>query len=165
MSDNDYIILSVYIVFGFLIMMGYGLMIVKYGKTTNSDIWTNKRKNSVLKIKYVYLFMIMLSFIAGPYLIYYLVTTPKTETDEILIYVGSVIFLVCSTVWAFWPFEYPKIILGFVAIGAILILTGICVNRQNPNDVKKILALMASSIIVLQTSLFDFAIWNGILKI
>ncbi len=165
-QSNDYKILSLYIVFGFFIMIGYGLMIKKYPTNTNSVIWSNKNRNIILNhklIKYTYLFMIFLSFVAGPYLIYYLTTNQFiTDTNEILIYVGSVLFLVCSTVWAFFPFECSKIILGFVAIGAILILAGICTNEQDPNDPKKIAALLAISIIVLQTSLFDFAIWNGI---
>ena len=113
-------------------------------------------------IKYAYYINILLSFIAGSYLIYYLTTIQKGHIDEILIYVGSIMFLVCSTVWAFFPFENSIIILGMVAIGAILILSGICVN--NENDSKKIIALCAISIIVLQTSLFDFGIWTGLLK-
>ncbi len=166
-STNDYKILSIYIVFGFFIMVGYVIMTKKYLKNGSSEIWSNKGQNIILKhnwIKYSYLIMIFLSFIAGPYLIYYLTTVQKTEIDEILIYVGSVLVLVCSTVWAFFPFKYSKLILGSVAIGSILILAGISVNSEDPNDPKKIAALITSSIIVLQTCLFDFTIWNGILK-
>lgn len=167
MSEFDHKILSLYIVFGFFIMMGYALMTIKYTTKGSSEIWSNRGKNMILKrpvIKYIYILMIFLSFIAGSYLIYYLTTTSKTDTDEILIYVGSVVFLVCSTVWAFWPFEYSKIILGAVAIGSILILSGICVNTTDSKDSKKVVALTASSVILIQTVLFDFLIWNGLLK-
>ncbi len=165
MTDtNDYKILSIYIVFGFLIMIGYGILTKKYWK--NGDvIWSNNGKNIILNqrwLKHIYLFMILLSFIAGPYLIYYITTTQKTDTDEILIYIGSVIFLVCSMVWAFRPFKCSKTILGFVAAGTVLILAGICTNNQDPSDPKKIVALIASLLLILQTGLFDFVIWNGI---
>jgi hypothetical protein len=160
---NDYKILTLYIVFGFFIMIGYMKMITKKG---NSEIWSNQKKNIILNypfIKYIYIIMICISFIVSPYLVYYLTTTSKNQTDEILIYLGSVLFLVCSMVWAFNPFYLPKIFLGTVAIGAILILAGICVNSEADSETKKILALTASSIIVLQTSLFDFSLWTGLI--
>jgi hypothetical protein len=164
----DYKILSLYMVFGFFIILGYGIMVKKYWrKGTSSDIWTNKGINMITKkssLKYAYMLMILLStFLAGPYLIYYLTTTTKSDTNEILIYVGSVIFLVCSAIWAFFPFEYNRIILGLVAVGAILILTGIALNSEDPNDPKKAIALAAISILVVQTFFFDFFIWTGIL--
>lgn len=168
MSEVDYKILSLYIVFGFLVMLGYGLMVKKYSKGNSSTIWSNQGKNSITEasvIKRVYIFMICLSFLAGIYLIYYLTTTTKTDTDEILIYVGSVIFLVCSTVWAFLPFEHNKIILGMVTIGTILILAGISVNGEDPTVPKKAVALAVASILVFHTFFFDFITWTGILKL
>lgn len=171
MTDTpDYKLLSIYIVFGFFILVGYAFMIKKYNKNS-SDIWSNKNKNIISKkpmLKYIYIFMILLSFIATPYLIYYLVSIEKSETDEILIYIGSVFFIICSTVWAFLPFTYSGIILAGVAIGAILILAGVANNQPNqpnqPNKDLKNLALASSSILVIQTFLFDFLIWNGFLK-
>jgi predicted neutral ceramidase superfamily lipid hydrolase len=165
MSDtNDYKILAIYLVFGFFIMVGYSLM-AKYGNP--KDLWSNKDKNIVLNypmIKYVYILMIFLSFLSGIYLIYYFTTLQKTNIDEILIYVGLVFFLVFSTFWAYWPFKYSKTVLGLVAAGAILMLAGICVNKDDPNEIKKTMALLASSILVLQTGVFDFGIWSGLIK-
>jgi hypothetical protein len=159
----DYKLLSVYIVFGILILFGYALIIQK---KQSYEIWTNKGKNILSKksvLKKIYIFMIFLSFIAGTYLVYYLSTSKNTDISEILIYVGSIVFLVCSTVWAFRPFEYSKIILGAVAIGSILILSGIVIDTNNVNNSKKALALTASSILVIQTVLFDFFIWTGLI--
>jgi predicted neutral ceramidase superfamily lipid hydrolase len=159
---NDYKIFSVYIIFGLLIMIGYCKMIMS-PKNVTDKIWNNQGKNMLSKnkwLKIIYMMMIVISFIAGIYLIYYLTTTPKEQTDEILIYTGSVIFLVFSTVWAFRPFYLSKLILTLVFIGSILILAGICENSTN--NTEKIIALVASSIILVQTGLFDLVIWNGI---
>jgi phage shock protein PspC (stress-responsive transcriptional regulator) len=171
MSTNDYNILSLYVVFGFLVVLGYIIMAIKYTKSGSTEIWSNKGQNVILKegwkyrlVKYAYFVMIFLSFVFGAYLVYYLTTTQKEETDEVLIYTGSVLLLVCSTVWAFFPFECNKIILGAVAVGAILILAGISINSENPEEPKKIVALLGASIIVLQTSLFDFGFWTGLIK-
>ena len=164
---NDYKLLSVYIVFGILILFGYGLMINKYWKKGSYEIWTNKGKNILSKnsvMKKLYICMIFLSFISGGYLVYYLTSNTNTDISENLIYVGSVLFLVCSTVWAFKPFEYSKIILGSVATGSILILAGIAIDSNNASDSKKALALTASSVLVIQTVLFDFLIWTALLK-
>jgi len=163
MSDgNDYRILVLYMVFGFFIMIGYSLMAI-YGKP--KDLWSNQGKNMVLdypKFKYFYILMILLSFISAIYLIYYFTTLQKTDTDEILIYVGSVFFLFFSTIWAFRPFYSSKIVLGLVATGVILMLAGICINKDDPNEIKKIVAITASVILVIQTGFFDFVIWNGL---
>lgn len=172
MTEIDYKLLSIYIIFGFLTIVGYILMIIKYSKIGSYEIWSNKGKNIILDkklfkkpfLKYVYTLMIFLSMIAGPYLIYYLTTVNKGSTDEILIYLGSVLFIVCSTFWAYMPFEYSKLILGTVAFGTILILAGISINDEDPKDPKKIVALLAASIIVTQTFFFDFILWTGWLK-
>lgn len=167
MDYLDYKILSIYILFGLLILIGYILMTIKYTKQDSSEIWSNQGKNMITsqsKLKYIYITMIILSFLSAIYLIYYLSTTPKEYTDEILIYVGSVIFMVCSTVWAFKPFYYSNIILGFVALGAILILSGILSNSQDIKEPKKIVAILTTIILIIQTFIFDFIIWNGFIK-
>jgi len=160
-------ILSLYVVFGALIMFGYGLMVKKYTQSGSYEIWSNQDKNIIMKntpVRYAYYVMIVLSFVAGIYLVWYLTTTSKNRTDEILIYTGSVVFLVFSTVWAFRPLYYSKLVLGMVAVSTVLILAGICVNSESETDPLKIGALVASSIVVLQTGLFDFGIWNGFVR-
>ena len=110
-------LLILYIILGLFTIFGYATMISKY---RSNVIWSNNEKNIILKkkwLKYLYIFMILLSFIAGPYMIYYLVTSENNEnigaptSNEILIYVGLVLFLVCSAFWAFFPFDYNQIIL------------------------------------------------------
>lgn len=163
MNTNDYSILSIYIIFGFLIIVGYSIMIKKYAGDS-TDIWTNKGNNNIYKIKIPYILMILFSFIAGIYLIYYFTVVSKNETDKILIYTGSIILLVFSVVWAFFPFYYNKIILAMVAFGAILILAGICVNSESNDSPKKIIAIIASILLVIQT-LLDAIIWTGLIMI
>jgi hypothetical protein len=164
-NTNDYKILSLYIVFGFLILLGYGQMVLK---GHSSELWSNKGQNIIGDhkwLKYLYICMILFSFISGTYLVYYLTTISKNHTDEILIYTGSVLLLVFSTLWAFKPFyKYIKIVLGLVFIGVILILAGICVNSDPIDEPKKIAALAACSLLLIQTGLFDFGFWTGIIK-
>src|SRR4051812_16687925 len=110
-------ILSIYIIFGFFIIMAYMSMIIKYTQSNSSEIWSNKGKNRIRSgslLKYTYIFMIIISTIAGSYLVYYLTILEKNRTDEILIYTGSVIFLVFSCLWAFMPFDYSKFVLFIV---------------------------------------------------
>ena len=64
MSSYDSKILSLYISFGFLIILGYGLLIKKYSKNKSLEIWNNKNKNMILKyksIKYAYYINILLT--------------------------------------------------------------------------------------------------------
>jgi len=166
-NNFDHKILSLYILFGFFILLGYYIMFSKFKK---DELWTNQNKNIISKypkFKYVYLCMILFSFISGIYLIYYFTTTNFSETEKILIYVGSVLFLAYSLTWAFFPFSNSKTVLGFVTIGAILMLTGICINYDTNTDDTigpiKVIAITASSIILLQTGFFDFVIWNGLI--
>jgi len=162
-------ILSVYIVFGFLIVMGYLKMIYENwgNKLGTALLWSNKNKNMILEKWYLrisYKIMIALSFAAGVYLVYYFTTFQKDDTVQTLIYVGSVIFLIYSLVWAYSPFnKYVSLSLGLVAIGSVLMLSGIGLNvsqgHKNPTD---IVALIAITILVIQSGFFDFWIWNGI---
>ena len=161
---KDQKILAIYLTFGLLIIVGYTSMIKNY----KPALWSNNNKNVILKIKplkYIYFAMIFICSISSIYLIYYLTDIEKSTTDEILIYTGSVIFLVFSTVWAFFPYTASVFVLACVAIGTILILAGIGINQKHlPADNKKILALVAATILVIQTSVFDFGIWNGLVK-
>lgn len=164
-------ILSVYIVFGFLVVAGYLKMVYENwgNKLSTALLWSNNNQNTILEhawSRMSYNIMIGLSFIAGIYLVYYLTTFQKDDTVQSLIYVGSVIFLVYSVVWAYSPFNKPqwtvKAALGFVAIGAILIMSGISLNvSQGHKDPVDIVALVAIIILVIQTSFFDFFMWNG----
>jgi len=163
---NDYVILSMYLVFGFFIMAGYAIMIKKYSGDNSIDIWTNEGKNIIANyanVKYVYIAMIILTFVAGIYLIYYLTVVSKNETDRILIYTGSALLLIFSVIWAFYPFLYNKFILAMVAFGAILILVGICINSESNSDPRKIVAIIAGTLLVIQT-MSDAVIWTGILN-
>lgn len=107
--------------------------------------------------------MIIISYLFGIYLIYYLTITEKEKTDGILIYTGSILLLFFSTLWAFKPFYYNKFVLFMVFIGALLLLSGICINdNEEPEDPFKISAIVAVVILCIQTGLFDGLIWTGI---
>ncbi len=162
---NNYIdikILSIYITFGFLVIFAY-LLLLKNGNY--SKLWSNNGRNMLQKyrkIKYVYSTMICLSLVAGIYLVYYLSTILKDDMSEILIYIGSVLFLVFSTLWAFFPFYYSKIVLFIVFVGSVLILAGISVGISVIKPVD-IVALISIIIIVIQTGFFDLGLWNGLI--
>lgn len=162
--DNDYGILSIYVVFGILIIVGYIKLVIKY-KKDNSKLWSNDGKNKILRykwLKYLYMVMIFISFVATIYLIYYLTSKRLNQIDKILIYLGSVIFLSCSLIWAFRPFMYSKIVLGFASIGTLIILAGISDNiSKNYLGTEDSLALISILIVIIQTGIFDFIIWNG----
>jgi hypothetical protein len=161
-------ILSVYVVFGFLVILGYIIMIYKNwgSKLGTAMLWSNKGRNIILEkpiLNYLYKTMIALSFVSGIYLVYYLTTFQKDDTVQKLVYIGSVIFLLYSLIWAYDPFNYYiKLSLGLVAIGSLLILSGISLNvsqgNKGPTD---IVALVAITVLVIQSGLFDFLIWNG----
>lgn len=155
--EIDYKILSMYIIFGLLIIIGYSQL------TMGEDLWTNKGKNIVKNhksLKRVYQAMIILSTISGIYLIYYLSTVKKDKTDDILIYIGSLLLLIFSSVWAYNPYLYSRFVLGIVALGSILILAGVCIGGNTQEPLKKI-AITATCIIMIQTTIFDFLIWTG----
>jgi len=162
-DGNDYIILSIYLVFGILINAGYGKMIYD---GNSSELWSNKGTNRIMNnevLKNFYIFMIIISYLFGIYLIYYLTITEKEKTDGILIYTGSILLLFFSTLWAFKPFYYNKFVLFMVFIGALLLLSGICINdNEEPEDPFKISAIVAVVILCIQTGLFDGLIWTGI---
>jgi len=167
-------ILSLYLVFGFLILIGYGLMVRNYYKNGSTDIWSNQGKNIITKhklLKYIYICMISLSLIASVYLIYYLTNIPENNNDNdksmILIYTGSVIFLLYSTIWAFKPYYYSKFVLFMVFVGVVLFFSGILVNIDENGkfeSIENIIAILACCILIIQTGLFDFGIWTGLLK-
>lgn len=139
-----------------------------YVKSTNKqldDFWSNKNKNKILKSKHFknfYIFMIFLSSISGLYLIYYLSKTSlhTNNKSKTLIYIGSFMLLLFSIMWAYNPFYYSVISLFGVFIGSLLIFIGIYKNN-NIMDNEKIVALIASFILMFQTGLFDLIIWNG----
>lgn len=168
MNDFNQNILSMYLVFGFIIILGY----IRLARKMDSDtLWSNYGKNMITKkrpcLKGLYIFMIFLSVIAGIYLIYYFAsdkTGKSGDTYETLIYVGSTFFLAYSMVWAFKPFHFSKTALFLVAAGAAIILSGIIINEERLNDPRKAVAIAAGSLLVFHTFFFDFLIWNGIIK-
>jgi hypothetical protein len=158
----DAFILSLYLILGLFIILGY---VYSIRKESQSDLWTNKGTNFLTnrpKLVYGYLFMITLSFLSGIYLIYYLSTVEKTLPEEILITLGSIFLLFFSVVWAWYPFYYPKWILFMVALGSMMILIGI--SLQFNNSLLNILAITAAIILFIQTFFFDFLLWSSIIK-
>lgn len=132
------VILSLFIIFGMIILTRYFYIFLKARKNFNyySQIWTNQGKNKLIgTLNTIYKFMIILSFIAGIYIVYYLVTDTSLNTslNTSLIYSGSVIFLVFSTFWALWPFKANKIVLFLVSVGVLLLLVGISLNYDKNN--------------------------------
>ncbi len=109
--------------------------------------------------------MICLSIVCGVYLVYYLTVMCKNITEQGLIYSGSILFLYFSCWWAFCPFTWSRSALLMVFLGAILILTGISVECSEDTNLaanhEAIIALVAICILVIQTGLFDFIVWNG----
>jgi len=167
-NNIDYTLLFTYIILGFILVLLYIKMYVKSTNNQLDDFWSNKNKNKILKSKHFknfYIFMIFLSSISGLYLIYYLSTVNKTNNkskskSKTLIYIGSFMLLLFSIMWAYNPFYYPVISLFGVFIGSLLIFIGIYKNN-NIMDNEKIVALIASFILMFQTGLFDLIIWNG----
>jgi hypothetical protein len=159
----DYKILSLYIVLGTLVMIGYAGLY----KINSEQLWTNKGTNRVTKnslLRSIYKCMILLSFLSGLYIVYYV--SSREIFDEIsnkLVYIGSLLFLSFSIIWSMRPFFYSRYILLVVAIGAILLLAGIVSDNDHDQTLNHDLAIVASCILVIQTFVFDFFLWNRIL--
>jgi hypothetical protein len=152
----DKTVLSLYCVFGVIILIGYIYMIINKDKYNNS-IW-NKIKDN--KMKKVYMVMISLSFILGIYLVYFFTTTDNKNKD--LLYTGLVLLLLFSSIWAWFPFIQSKIVLFFVSMGSLLLLINVGIELSKDRSPKVIFALIACIILFIQTFVFDFILWNGI---
>ena len=151
MNKMDVVVISLYIVFGVLILSGYGYMVYK-GDYEN--LWTNDNQNMFTKgygtMYYIYLLMIFLSMISGAYLVYYLTT--NQDLNKALVYTGSVFLLVFSMIWAFKPlWKINKFTLGLVAIGALCILIAVSMNYTQ-GDIQNSLAITAATILFTQLS-------------
>jgi hypothetical protein len=178
-NSGDTNILIIYGILGTLILIGYARMAMRNSGYINS-VWTNNGTNMIVNnnaLKSIYTIMILLSVISGIYLIKYLYGSEQgalNKESNIIIYVGSVIFLIPSVIWAFYPFWNSKIVLFTVLVGLVIILVGIVRNRMGVekglgNDAEKDqlnyrLAIVATSILIIQAGLFDFLIWNGIIN-
>lgn len=151
----DKIVLSLFVIFGIIILSGYIYMIVNYKKYKN--LWNNVRN---INLKRIYITMIALSFMFGIYLLYFF-TTNKNKYPYLL-YTGLVLLLLFSSIWAWKPFFYNKIILFFASFGTFLLLINTSLEISNDQSAKKISALFACILLFVQTFVFDFIIWNGI---
>ena len=150
----DYFILSLYIIIGLVIILGYIYNSVKIG----SGLW-NGINNKILKT--IYVIMISLSFIFGLYLVYFFTT--NEYINKPLLYSGILILLLFSCIWAWFPFVQSKLVLLCVSIGALLLLIEVILEVINNKDAYNITALIACIILFIQTFFFDFIIWNGII--
>jgi len=161
--SNDYAILSMFIVFGTLIMFGYSRMFLA-SPEDQSKLWSNKSTNNIEEygILRIYQIMIFLSLIVGLYLVVYLTMNPAEKEENVIIrYIGVSLFLLFSFIWAIKPFLYSKFVLFMVVVGIVLILVSIaneCIEL--PDDA---IAITAASILVIQTFVFDYILWTGIL--
>jgi len=149
------IVLSLYIIFGIIIIAGYIYNTISSGK----DLWNNVKNKH---LKNVYKIMIFLSFIFGVYLLYFF-TFVKNENKELL-YSGLILLLVFSSIWAWAPYYHNKIVLLLVSIGALLLLVNTSMQVSHSQNIKNAVALFACILLFIQTFVFDFIIWNGIGK-
>jgi hypothetical protein len=164
---NNYVIPIIFSIFGLLILIGYygnfisgngvSRMVSKY---SIDKLWSNNGKNIIGKnswLKKLYMFMILLSTISTLYLMYYMTITPAY--NEILRYVGILLFLLFSLIWAYDPFYRSKIVLFMVSLGVAMMFIDILMFQGFKGN----LALLAGIILLLQSFVFDFIIWNGII--
>ncbi len=152
-------ILIIFVILGSLIMINYGNMILS-NKSEQTKLWSNNNKNNISKygITNIYKIMILIAMISGVYLVYYLVeTSTQREEDQLLRYIGIVLFLSFSLVWALVPFKYSKFVLLMVSIGTVLLLSSI-----HDNSVEGSLATAATSFIFIHTFVITHYIKNFI---
>jgi hypothetical protein len=150
----DKTVLSLYCIFGTVILAGYIRMI----RSGDRSIW-NKIKDA--RMKKLYMAMIISSFIFGIYLVYFF-TTSHNKNKELL-YTGLVIFLLFSSIWAWFPFFQSKIILFLVSIGTLLLLINVGMEFDDDQSPEVIAALVSCIVLFVQTFIFDFVLWNGLL--
>ena len=140
--------LILFIIYGIAIISGY---INSYIKSI--DLW-NGIYNKTLRNTYIA--MILLSTMAGIYLMYFYTTNPIEH--PILLYTGILFLLTFSTIWAWAPYYNEKLILLLVSIGPLLLLINNSIEFES--SPKNIIALVACIILLIQTFAFDFMIWS-----
>jgi hypothetical protein len=143
-------ITPVVVLFGSLILLAYTNMLLM-NKDDQEKLWTNNGRNS-LSDKKLYQFMICLSIISGIYLMYYLCQHPINTIR----YSGIILFLSFSLLWAIFPFTFSKPVLFMVCIGLAIILSTLNMSTDK-------IAIVATIILLIQTFIFDFLLWTGIL--
>jgi hypothetical protein len=136
--------LLLFIFFGTFILIGYAKL--------SKNIWNGITGS----LKKLYIFMILLSFISGAYLLYFF--TVREYENVTLLYLGLCLFLGFSLIWAWAPYYHERIVLLLVAIGSYILL--MYVNREYDKSLIDNLAVIACSILFVQTFLFDFAIYT-----
>lgn len=149
----DIIVLLLFIIFGIIIMSGYANVLPKQG----DKIWNNVGDGN---LRTFYKIMIFLSFLAGVYLMYFFTT--HNNNYKILLYTGLSFLLLFSSVWAWKPFYYNKLVLFLVSVGSFMLLINTSMEFNKKVNTKIIVALVSCLVLFVQTFIFDFFIWNGI---
>ena len=107
---------------------------------------------------------IILSFIAGLYLFYYL-TWRYCETDKYtwLAMVGLTILIGASNFWVPSMRSKSKIgsilTLSIAAIGSLFVLSSVIMDCS-PMDAQKIVGIVSATVLVFQTTIMDAIVWN-----
>ncbi len=174
-DDSDYTTLSMFIILGIVLIVTYYFC---YKTSDKINYWTNNNKN-ILKHneKYVhaYTFMIIISILAGLYLMYYLSFEIPNKTifnieyskSKYIIHIGVLLLIGFSILWV------PSIItkqsfvtnigLFIAAIGAIILLASL-ISIENKNT-KDSVAIAMITILVIQTFFLDFLIWTNLIRL
>jgi hypothetical protein len=158
----DYTPLVLYTILGTPLLGSYYWL---YRSGLGKKYWPNENKNAAVNHKYLYIISGMVASIAGVYLLWYLTEQlPKKEYYEnirYLIYTGLCLLLCFSLLWIpTLGIKYINtIVLIIVAIGAIILFSVLCSNKDL-NDYDKTAIAMAF-FLMFHTSVLDATLWSG----
>lgn len=145
------------------ILLGLPLLIQYYNIEKSNKLLTNNGSNLLKKyknMKNIYLCSILISAIAGLYLLNYFMNEIEYKNEEYhsMIYASLIILIGYSLLWI--PTLYTKInkfVLFCVSIGPLLMIITLILNGLD-RDIDKI-ALFMSIYLFFHTFFLDFLVW------
>ncbi len=171
-SKIEFTNLLIFVILGIPLLAQYA----SYFSMTDYDknsLWTNNGTNLITnfpELKIPYMIMMFLSFIAGFYIVYYLVFRIQNKqifgkdynTSKYIIYTSILLLVGFSLLWMPSFYLYSKattsIILFTVSCSSIILLASLASFKIF--EIEDIAAISAASILLFQHFFLDFIIWS-----
>jgi hypothetical protein len=162
--------LFLFVFLGGPLMVQYWYMYATYGRRTDNLYWGYMPQ----KVRDFSKLTIPLAFLAGLYMLYYSIAEiPKSSVvhneyepnGKYILYLSLCLFMFGANLWPFSLIhntpKYVSILsLVITAVGTALLMDCVLNEHMENLDTLRIVAIVATSILVFQTGIMDLLIWS-----
>lgn len=162
--------LFLFVFMGIPLLFQYWYLYKTYNKRTADLYWGNMPQT----IRDFSKFTIILSFLAGLYMVYYSINEIPNNTvvhheyepnGKYILYLSICLLLFGANLWPFSLIHNTAFIVAFIgllltALGVALLMDCVLNEHLENLDTQRILAIVSTSILMFQTGIMDLILWS-----